>query len=96
MGVTNLAFQAIANSSVQLWVDPEFRGRVMGLYVLVFMGGTPIGGPIIGWITEHVGVRAGMAVCGIVPLVAAVALAGVLAAQPALARRRQGAAVLAG
>ncbi len=96
MGVTNLAFQAIANSSVQLWVDPEYRGRVMGLYVLVFMGGTPIGGPIIGWITEHVGVRAGMAVCGIVPLVAAVALAAVLAAQPALARRRQGAALLAG
>jgi MFS family permease len=96
MGVTNLAFQAIANSSVQLWVDPEYRGRVMGLYVLVFMGGTPIGGPIIGWITENVGVRAGMAVCGIVPLVAAVVLAAVLAAQPALARRRQGAAALAG
>jgi len=89
MGVTNLAFQAIANSSVQLWVDQEYRGRVMGLYVLVFMGGTPIGGPIIGWITEHVGVRAGMAVCGIVPLVVAIALAAVLAAQPAMARRRE-------
>ncbi|MEZ0164765.1 MFS transporter [Kineococcus sp. LSe6-4] len=93
MGVTNLAFQAIANSSVQLWVEPEFRGRVMGLYVLVFMGGTPIGGPLIGWITEHVGVRAGMAVCGIVPLLAAVALAGVLTARPALARRRDAAAL---
>jgi MFS family permease len=89
MGVTNLAFQAIANSSVQLWVDQEYRGRVMGLYVLVFMGGTPIGGPIIGWVTEHVGVRAGMAVCGIVPLVVAIALAAVLALQPALARRRE-------
>ncbi|WP_380160057.1 MFS transporter [Kineococcus sp. R86509] len=96
MGVTNLAFQAIANSSVQLWVDQEYRGRVMGLYVLVFMGGTPIGGPIVGWITEHVGVRAGMAVCGIVPLAVAVAMAGVLAAQPVLARRRETAAALAG
>lgn len=88
MGVTNLAFQAIANSSVQLWVDAEFRGRVMGLYVLVFMGGTPIGGPIIGWITEHHGVRTGMAVCGIVPLTCALLLAAGLALQPVLARRR--------
>ncbi|WP_432519961.1 MFS transporter [Kineococcus sp. SYSU DK006] len=94
MGVTNLAFQAIANSSVQLWVDPEFRGRVMGLYVLVFMGGTPIGGPIIGWITEHAGARTGMAVCGLVPLAVALAMIGVLALQPVRARRRE--AVLAG
>jgi MFS family permease len=93
MGVTNLAFQAIANSSVQLWVDQEYRGRVMGLYVLVFMGGTPIGGPIIGWITEHAGVRTGMAVCGIVPLAAALALAAVLALQPVLARRRDAVAL---
>ncbi|GAA0287590.1 MFS transporter [Kineococcus aurantiacus] len=96
MGVTNLAFQAIANSSVQLWVDHEYRGRVMGLYALVFMGGTPIGGPVVGWVTEHVGVRAGMALCGTVPLVAAVAVAGVLALQPVLARRRAAAAALAG
>ena len=94
MGVSNLAFQAIANSSVQLWVDQEYRGRVMGLYVLVFMGGTPVGGPLIGWITEHVGVRAGMAVCGVVPLTAALGVAAVLALQPVLARRR-GAAALA-
>jgi MFS family permease len=96
MGVSNLAFQAIANSSVQLWVDQEYRGRVMGLYVLVFMGGTPIGGPIVGWITEHVGVRAGMAVCGAVPLAAALTVAAVLALQPVRARRRETTAALAG
>ena len=89
MGVTNLAFQAIANSSVQLWVDQEFRGRVMGLYVLVFMGGTPIGGPIVGWITEHFGVRTGMAVCGLVPLAAALVMAGALALRPVVVRRRE-------
>ncbi|WP_432502698.1 MFS transporter [Kineococcus arenarius] len=93
MGLTNLAFQAIANSSVQLWVDREYRGRVMGLYVLVFMGGTPLGGPLIGWVTEHVGVRAGMAACGLVPLSVAAAMAVVLAVQPLRARRRE--AVLA-
>jgi MFS family permease len=74
MGLTNLAFQAMANSSVQLWVDPGLRGRVMGLYMLVFTGGTPIGAPIIGAITNHFGARAGMTVCGAVPALAAVAL----------------------
>ncbi|MCI2237124.1 MFS transporter [Paenibacillus sp. TRM 82003] len=91
MGVTNLAFQAIANSSVQLWVDREYRGRVMGLYVLVFMGGTPLGGPLIGWITEHAGVRTGMAVCGLLPLAVAFAVAAVLAVRPVRARRREAA-----
>jgi MFS family permease len=75
MGLTNLAFQAMANSSVQLWVDPRLRGRIMGLYLLVFMGGTPIGAPIIGAITSHFGARTGMIVCGAVPALAAAALA---------------------
>ncbi|WP_337061748.1 MFS transporter [Kineococcus sp. G2] len=91
MGTTNLAFQAIANSSVQLWVDREYRGRVMGLYVLVFMGGTPLGGPLIGWVTEHAGVRTGMALCGLVPLTVALAVAAVLAVRPVRARRREAA-----
>jgi len=39
----------------------------MGLYMLVFMGGTPIGAPVIGAITSHFGARAGMALCGAVP-----------------------------
>jgi predicted MFS family arabinose efflux permease len=44
----------------------------MGLYMLVFVGGTPIGAPIIGAITSHYGARAGMLVCGLVPVLAAV------------------------
>ena len=79
MGVVNLAFQAMANSSVQSWVDPEVRGRVMGLYMLAFVGGTPIGGPAVGWITDAFGARVGMAVCGLIPLLAAAAVAVVLA-----------------
>jgi MFS family permease len=75
MGLTNLAFQAMANSSVQLWSDPRLRGRIMGLYMLVFTGGTPIGAPIIGALTSHFGARLGMSVCGAVPAVAAVLLA---------------------
>jgi MFS family permease len=72
MGFVNLAFQSMANASVQLAVDPEVRGRVMGLYMLVFIRGTPIGAPIIGALTNHFGPRVGMAVCGAVPTVAAV------------------------
>jgi len=92
MGVVNLAFQAMANSSVQSWVDPEVRGRVMSLYMLAFVGGTPLGGPMIGWITDAFGARVGMAFCGLVPLLAAVVVAGVLARHARRARAERGAA----
>ena len=72
MGFVNLAFQSMANASVQLAVEPELRGRVMGLYMLVFIGGTPVGAPIIGALTNHFGPRVGMAVCGVVPALAAI------------------------
>jgi MFS family permease len=85
MGLANLAFQAMANASVQLWSDPQLRGRIMGMYMLVFIGGTPIGAPIIGAITSHFGPRVGMGVCGATPAVAAAALAMTHAA----ARRRR-------
>jgi MFS family permease len=75
MGFVNLVFQSMANASVQLAVDPELRGRVMGLYMLAFIGGTPIGAPVIGALTNHFGARAGMAICGVVPLLAAVVVA---------------------
>ena len=75
MGFVNLVCQAMANASVQLSVDPELRGRVMGLYMLVFVGGTPLGAPVIGAITSHYGARTGMLVCGLVPALAAVVVA---------------------
>ncbi|HEY0815687.1 MAG TPA: MFS transporter [Pseudonocardia sp.] len=74
MGAVNLAFQAIANASVQMGVDAAMRGRVMGLYMLAFTGGTPLGAPLIGEITSRWGPRVGMAVCGVVPLAAAAAV----------------------
>src|SRR5262249_49075105 len=55
MGFVNLVFQAMANASVQLAVEPRLRGRVMGLYMLVFVGGTPFGAPLIGAVTSHFG-----------------------------------------
>jgi MFS family permease len=86
MGMVNLAFQAMANSSVQTWVDADVRGRVMSLYMLAFVGGTPLGGPVVGWITDALGARAGMAFCGLVPLLAAVVVACVLARHARAAR----------
>jgi MFS family permease len=76
MGFVNLVCQAMANASVQLAVDPELRGRVMGLYMLVFIGGTPLGAPVIGAVTSHFGARTGMLACGAVPALAAVVMAG--------------------
>jgi MFS family permease len=65
----------MAASSVQLWTDPRMRGRVMGLYVLGFIGGTPIGAPLVGYVCAHHGARTAMALCGVLPVVAAVPVA---------------------
>ena len=86
MGFVNLICQAMANSSVQLAVDPELRGRVMGLYMLAFIGGSPFGAPAIGAITSHYGARVGMLVCGAVPAIAACVVAAALARRRAEAR----------
>jgi MFS family permease len=71
MGVFSMTFIATANSTLQLSTRPEMRGRVMALYALVFLGSTPIGGPIIGWISQEWGARAGLFVGGALSLLAA-------------------------
>jgi MFS family permease len=79
MGAVNLMFQAMANSFVQIGCAPAYRSRVMGLYMLVFVGGTPLGAPIIGAVTATFGARVGMFACGAIPAVAAVAIGALLA-----------------
>src|SRR5919202_6521469 len=83
MGTAMMVFLATANSTLQLASDPSMRGRVMALYGLVFLGSTPVGGPIIGWISQHWGARAGLAAGGLASLAAAA-----WALVPALAARR--------
>ena len=56
-GFTALTMITAANAFVQMSVAPQLRGRVMALYMAVFMGGTPIGAPLLGWIAEHFGAR---------------------------------------
>lgn len=55
-----------ANSYVQTSTSQELRGRVMGIYLLVFMGGTPLGSPLIGWIADIVGIRYTIFTCGLI------------------------------
>jgi MFS family permease len=61
-GASSIAFVATANTTIQLTAVPEMRGRVMALYVLLFLGTTPIGGPLVGWICRAAGPRAGFLV----------------------------------
>jgi MFS family permease len=56
-GLTALTFITSANTYMQLHTDAGVRGRVMALYLMIFMGGTPVGAPIIGWIGEAYGAR---------------------------------------
>ncbi|UNS97599.1 MFS transporter [Streptomyces tubbatahanensis] len=92
IGLAGLTFNVTANSSVQLASDPAMRGRVMSLFMMVFVGGTPIGGPIMGWITDTFGARMGFLAGGLISAVAAVAVALVLARiaglRPAVSLRR--------
>ncbi|MFE5870254.1 MFS transporter [Streptomyces roseifaciens] len=78
VGLLSVTFSTTANSLVQLHTDPAMRGRVMGLYMLVYTGGTPIGGPVVGWAVQHYGARAGILACGLVA-VAAAAIVGLIA-----------------
>jgi MFS family permease len=82
MGATGVMFLSGTNSLVQVGAAPEMRGRVMALYSVVFLGSTPIGGPLAGWVAEEYGVRMGITMGA----VAAIAC-GVLA-QRALRRQR--------
>ncbi|MFD8558774.1 MFS transporter [Streptosporangium canum] len=67
-GVALISVNTAANTSVQLASSPEMRGRVMGIYVLVFTGGAPIGAPLLGWISEMGGPRVGVMIGGVLTL----------------------------
>jgi MFS family permease len=57
VGLGSIAFLTTSTSIVQLRADPSMRGRVLALQAMVFLGSTPIGGPILGWIAEELGAR---------------------------------------
>jgi MFS family permease len=70
-GMASITFMSSANATLQLTSRPDMRGRVMAIYMLLFLGSTPIGGPIIGWIGEQSSPRWSLTVGGVGCLVAA-------------------------
>ena len=77
-GAAGLVFSVACNSFVQLGVEPQMRGRILALYFMCFMGGTPVGAPLIGWVSQHLGARWGLVSSGLVVVVVAAAVGAVL------------------
>lgn len=73
-GFTALTMLITANSLMQMHSDPAIRGRITGIYLLIFMGGTPFGSLAIGYLVEAIGVRESVAVCGGISLVGMLAI----------------------
>jgi MFS family permease len=71
LGAASVTFAATINSTLQLAVTPEMRGRVMALYSVVFLGSTPIGGPIAGWLAQNYDPRVALCLAGLSGLAAA-------------------------
>jgi MFS family permease len=76
-GWASISLMSMGNSTLQLTADPSMRGRVMSLWFVAFQGSTPIGGPIVGWIMEADGARAGLGLGAVTCFV--VALGGLTA-----------------
>jgi MFS family permease len=93
-GVASVTFFATANAALQLTSRPEMRGRVLAIYLFLFLGSTPIGGPIVGWISGQWSARWGLAVggtaCLLAALVAVPAVSGRWQSRRALAARHAG------
>lgn len=79
IGMAGLTVNVTANSSVQMATEPAMRGRVMSLFMMVFVGGTPLGAPVFGWITDTYGPRIGFAAGGVISLLAALGIGVMLA-----------------
>jgi MFS family permease len=75
VGAANLAFLTSAQSMVQLAASEEIRGRVVGVYMLVFVGSGALGAPVVGLLAEHLGPRTGLLISGAVPAIVTVLIA---------------------
>lgn len=77
LGAGAAAFIALSNATLQVSSEPQMRGRVLSLFSVAFLGSTPVGGPLVGWLAERFGARAalvvGAAACGVAAVSAALA-----------------------
>ncbi|WP_420881800.1 MFS transporter [Rhodococcus sp. (in: high G+C Gram-positive bacteria)] len=85
-GALVLTFSTAAMSILQMSVPAEMRGRVMGMYMLAFLGGTPLGSPLLGWLADAVDPRAPLVIGGAVSLVAGLAAAAYVRRSAAFGR----------
>ncbi|MDP9187939.1 MAG: MFS transporter [Actinomycetota bacterium] len=70
LGAASVTLAASINSALQLASDPAMRGRVMALYSIVFLGSTPIGAPLAGWLSEALDPRAALVMAGVAGIIA--------------------------
>jgi MFS family permease len=89
VGITNIVFNTVARTLMIIGSEPAMRGRVMALYSIVFLGSTPIGGPIVGWACQEWGARSGFVIAGATATGAAAAM---MATSRASVPRRRGSA----
>jgi predicted MFS family arabinose efflux permease len=62
LGLANVTYSAITNTTLQLNSDEAYRGRVLSLYTLLFAGTTPIGGAVTGWLADRWGIQSAVAI----------------------------------
>ena len=78
VGFAALSAMTTANALVQGGAEPHMRGRVMAIYMAIFLGGTPVGAPLMGWLAEVLGPRAALAIGGAGGVAAMLALLVIL------------------
>jgi hypothetical protein len=71
VGACSVTFLSLGNATLQLGSEPAMRGRVMSLWSVAFLGSTPIGGPLVGFIGGSLGARYGLGLGGVAALAAA-------------------------
>lgn len=90
LGFVNIVFNTLGRTVLQLGSEPGMHGRVLALHGMVFLGSIPFGGPLLGWICEAFGARAGFVVAGATALLAGCALL------PGVRARRRATSVVPG
>ena len=78
VGGAQILFMATSNTITQLRADARMRGRVMSVHAMAVLGSTPIGGPLVGWISQQYGPRYGFAIGGVATLIGTLVLGGMI------------------
>lgn len=84
VGIANITFNTLGRTLLQLRADPHMQGRVIAVHGMVFLGSTPFGAPLLGWVCEQWGARAGFLVAGSTAMLAAIPFLGRLGSSPAV------------